>query len=142
VPAENLCFEVTETAAIGNLNKALGFINSLKEIGCCFALDDFGSGLSSFAYLKNLPVDYLKIDGAFVKDMVDDPIDASMVAAINQVGHIMNIHTIAEFVENQKIMDALVEMGVDYAQGYHIDKPTPLYEKFPIDQQNNSQLAG
>ncbi len=142
VPAENLCFEVTETAAIGNLNKALVFINSLRDMGCRFALDDFGCGLSSFAYLKSLPVDYLKIDGAFVKDMVDDPIDASMVAAINQVGHIMNIHTIAEFVEDQKIMDALTELGVDYAQGYHIDKPVPLHEKFPIEKYKGSQLCG
>ncbi len=142
IPAENLCFEVTETAAIVNLNKALVFINSLREMGCSFALDDFGCGLSSFAYLKSLPVDYLKIDGSFVKDMVDDPIDASMVAAINQVGHIMGIHTIAEFVEDAKIMAALTELGVDYAQGYHIDKPVPLYEKFPISQLRDSQLYG
>ncbi len=132
LPAGSICFEVTETAAIGNLNKAVDFIERLKQCGCQFALDDFGCGLSSFEYLKSLPVDYLKIDGSFVKDMVDDPIDASMVEAINQVGHIMAIRTIAEFVENQQIVDALTRIGVDYAQGYHIDKPTPLYEKFPV----------
>jgi len=140
VPAANICFEITETAAIGNLNKAISFINSLKKLGCKFALDDFGSGLSSFSYLKSLPVDYLKIDGVFVKDIVDDQVDAAMVAAINQVGHIMKIKTIAEFVENGEIMDILRKLGVDYAQGYHIDKPTPLYEKFPSIQKQKRGL--
>jgi len=134
IPAANICFEITETAAIGNLNKAICFIKSLKKLGCKFALDDFGSGLSSFSYLKSLPVDYLKIDGVFVKDIVDDPVDAAMVAAINQVGHIMNIQTIAEFVENGEIMDILRDLGVDYAQGYHIDRPIPISEKFPIEE--------
>lgn len=142
VPAENICFEITETAAIGNLNKAISFINSLKKLGCKFALDDFGSGLSSFSYLKSLPVDYLKIDGVFVKDIVNDQVDAAMVAAINQVGHIMKIKTIAEFVENGEIMDILRELGVDYAQGYHIDKPMPLYEKFPAIQQRGLKKTG
>jgi diguanylate cyclase (GGDEF)-like protein/PAS domain S-box-containing protein len=135
IPAANICFEITETAAIGNLNEAISFIKSLKKLGCEFALDDFGSGLSSFSYLKSLPVDYLKIDGVFVKDIVDDPVDAAMVEAINQVGHIMKIKTIAEFVENGEIMDMLRKLGVDYAQGYHIDKPLPLDEKFPVTQQ-------
>jgi EAL domain-containing protein (putative c-di-GMP-specific phosphodiesterase class I) len=142
VPAANICFEITETAAIGNLNKAMSFINSLKKLGCKFALDDFGSGLSSFSYLKSLPVDYLKIDGVFVKDIVDDPVDAAMVAAINQVGHIMKIQTIAEFVENGEIMDILRKLGVDYAQGYHIDKPMSLYEKFPNAQQQGLKKTG
>ncbi len=135
IPAENICFEVTETAAIGNLNKAILFIESLKKLGCQFALDDFGSGLSSFSYLKSLPVDYLKIDGAFVKGIVDDEVDAAMVEAINQVGHIMKIKTIAEFVENAEIMLVLKGLDIDYAQGYHIDKPIPLIEKFPLIQQ-------
>ncbi len=135
IPAKNICFEVTETAAISNLNKAVSFIEGLKKLGCKFALDDFGSGLSSFSYLKSLPVDYLKIDGAFVKGIVDDQVDAAMVEAINRVGHIMNIKTIAEFVENEKIMDVLKNLNVDYAQGYHIDKPLPLEEKFSLTQQ-------
>ena len=142
IPAENICFEITETAAIGNLNKAISFIKSLKKLGCKFALDDFGSGLSSFSYLKSLPVDYLKIDGVFVKDIVDDQVDAAMVEAINQVGHIMKIETIAEFVENGEIMDILRNIGVDYAQGYHIDKPMPLDEKFPVTPQRGFKKAG
>ena len=142
IPATNICFEITETAAIGNLYKATSFIKSLKKLGCKFALDDFGSGLSSFSYLKSLPVDYLKIDGAFVKDIVDDPVDAAMVEAINQVGHIMKISTIAEFVENGEIMDILKNLGVDYAQGYHIDKPSPLNEKFPLSPQRGLKKTG
>ncbi len=142
IPAENICFEITETAAIANLNKAVFFIESLKKLGCKFALDDFGSGLSSFSYLKSLPVDYLKIDGIFVKDIVDDPVDAAMVEAINQVGHIMKIKTIAEFVENAEIMASLKRLDVDYAQGYHIDKPLPLDEKFPLIQRRGLEKAG
>ena len=126
VPAENLCFEVTETAAIANLAIAKEFIARLKVRGCRFALDDFGSGLSSFAYLKNLDVNFLKIDGMFVRDMAEDPIDRSMVKSINEIGHVMGMKTIAEFVEDERILKELEVLGVDYAQGYGIHKPEPL----------------
>jgi diguanylate cyclase (GGDEF)-like protein/PAS domain S-box-containing protein len=121
-----LCFEVTETAAVFNLEKASHMINSLKTLGCRFSLDDFGSGLSSFGYLKNLPVDFLKIDGSFVKDMNTDPMNRAIVEAIHQVGHTLSIRTIAEFVENQEIVNQLLDIGVDFAQGYHFSRPEPL----------------
>ena len=121
-----ICFEITETAAIANLSKASRFIDSLKKQGCWFALDDFGSGLSSFAYLKTLPVDYLKIDGIFVKDIVDDPADFAMVKSIHEVGKSLNKWTIAEFVENDEIKNKLMQIGIDYAQGYGINRPHPL----------------
>jgi len=123
-----ICFEITETSAIVNLTRAQHFINTLKKIGVKFSLDDFGSGLSSFAYLKNLPVDYLKIDGTFVRDIIEDPIDMALVESINQVGHIMGIKTIAEYVENREIFEKLKEVGVDLAQGYYISRPIPLDE--------------
>ena len=128
VPPEKICFEITETAAISNLQVAIHFIQSLKDLGCNFALDDFGSGLSSFAYLRNLPVDYLKIDGMFVKNIAEDSIDLAMVKSINEVGHVMGKKTIAEFVEDEAILEKLVEIGVDYAQGYGIGKPGPIGE--------------
>jgi EAL domain-containing protein (putative c-di-GMP-specific phosphodiesterase class I) len=128
VDPKKICFEITETAAISNFNKAIKFITTLKAVGCKFALDDFGSGLSSFAYLKNLPVDYLKIDGTFVKDMVDDPIDHAMVKSINEIGQVMGKQTIAEFVENDEIMAELKKIGVNYAQGYGIGIPMPFNE--------------
>jgi EAL domain-containing protein (putative c-di-GMP-specific phosphodiesterase class I) len=95
----------------------------MKELGCRFSLDDFGSGMSSFTYLKHLPVDYLKIDGEFVKDLISDPVDQAMVEAINAIGHVMQIETIAEFVESERILDKLRKIGVDYGQGYGIEKP-------------------
>ena len=128
LPPEKFCFEVTETAAIANLTHATRFINVLKSLGCRFALDDFGSGLSSFAYLKNLQVDYLKIDGMFVKDIVDDPIHQAMVKSINDMGHVMGKETIAEFAESEAVLTMLKEIGVDYAQGYGLDRPRPLEE--------------
>jgi diguanylate cyclase (GGDEF)-like protein/PAS domain S-box-containing protein len=126
VTPEKLCFEITETAVIANLCHASTMISILRDMGCRFALDDFGVGLSSFSYLKNLSVDYLKLDGCFVKNMVNDPIDKAMVKAINQIGHTMNIKTIAEFVEDEATLHAVREIGVDYAQGYFVAKPTPI----------------
>ena len=124
----NICFEITETAAILNLSAAFDFIISLKNSGCKFSIDDFGSGLSSFDYLKKLPVDYLKIDGNFVKDITEDPVDLALVKSINEIGHVMGKQTIAEFVENQEILDELNKIGVDYAQGYYLGMPKPLSE--------------
>ena len=126
VPPEKICFEITETTAVANLTGAIHFMELLRRSGCRFALDDFGSGMSSFAYLKNLPVDFLKIDGNFIRDIVPDPVDRAMVEAINQVGHVMGLQTIAEFVENDAIMKQLRRIGVDYAQGFGIAKPQPL----------------
>jgi len=123
---ERLCFEITETAAIENLANALSLIEILRELGCTFALDDFGSGLSSFAYLKTLTVDYLKIDGMFVRDMLAQPLDLAMVRSINEVGQTMGMRTIAEYVENEEIREALGHLGVDYVQGFGVGRPEPL----------------
>lgn len=127
VSAHRIGFEITETAAIQNVAKATHFITSLKSLGCRFSLDDFGSGVSSFTYLKNLPVDYLKIDGSFVVDMAGDRINTAMVESINQIGHLMGIKTIAESVENDQTLLALRSLGVDYVQGYHLGRPRPLH---------------
>jgi diguanylate cyclase (GGDEF)-like protein/PAS domain S-box-containing protein len=121
--ATKICFEITETAAIASFAQANRFIQSLKELGCKFALDDFGSGLSSFGYLKHFPVDFLKIDGAFVKEILHEDIDYEMVRSINQIGHLTDKRTIAEFAENAAIIEKLRELGVDYAQGYGISQP-------------------
>ncbi len=128
VSPEKICFEITETVAVSNLNSAISFMKGLNEIGCQFALDDFGSGISSFGYLKNLPVDYLKIDGMFVKDIVDDPIDRAMVKSINEIGQVMGMKTIGEFVENNEIKAMLKAIGVNYGQGYGLGKPEPLID--------------
>jgi len=126
VPRNKICFEVTETAAILKMDTALEFIHALKEQGFLFSLDDFGSGYSSFTYLRDLPVDYLKIDGTFVKTMDRDKINRSMVKSIHEIGRAMGIKTIAEFVENEDIRSCLQELEIDFAQGYLIAKPRPL----------------
>ena len=133
-PKHLLCFEITETAAIADMGSALKLMESLRELGCQFALDDFGSGLSSFSYLKNLPVDYLKIDGQFIRDMLSDPLDLAMVRSINDIGHTMGIKTIAEFVDNPALRHQLQLLGVDFVQGYLLGKPQPL------DQLHNERL--
>jgi diguanylate cyclase (GGDEF)-like protein/PAS domain S-box-containing protein len=125
-----ICFEITETAAIASYSQANRFIHALKELGCRFALDDFGTGLSSFGYLKHFPVDFLKIDGSFVKEILHDPIDREMVRSINEIGHLTGKRTIAEFAENQEIITMLRGMGIDYAQGYGVSEPKRLVEPF------------
>ena len=137
VPLQCLCFEVTETAAVANLAKAEQLIKTVKSMGCRFSLDDFGSGLSSFGYLRALPVDYLKIDGAIVKEIETDEVSTSMVAAIHQIAEVMQLRTIAEFVENDAIRQKLTDMGVHYGQGFGIDRPAPLagqLERFGPDK--------
>jgi diguanylate cyclase (GGDEF)-like protein/PAS domain S-box-containing protein len=121
--ATKICFEITETSAIASFSQANRFIQALKELGCKFALDDFGTGLSSFGYLKHFPVDFLKIDGSFVKEILHDPIDREMVRSINEIGHLTGKKTIAEFAENLEIINMLRGLGVDYAQGYGVSQP-------------------
>jgi diguanylate cyclase (GGDEF)-like protein/PAS domain S-box-containing protein len=124
IPHASICFEITETTAVTSLSKAAEFIGALREPGCRFALDDFGVGVSSFTYLKQLPVDFLKIDGSFVKNMLNDPVDAAMVEAIHRIGRVMGKQTIAESVETAATLDALRSVGVDYAQGHAIAPPS------------------
>lgn len=131
LPEGAICFEITETAAISNLARVIHFMQALKKLGCKFSLDDFGSGLSSFTYLKNLPVDYLKIDGQFISNVVDDSVDESMVRAISEVGQAMGILTIAERVETKDVLDKLAVLGVAYAQGYYIARPASVQEFEP-----------
>jgi diguanylate cyclase (GGDEF)-like protein len=124
---EIIGFEITETAVIANLSNAMNFIDKVKQLGCRVALDDFGAGLSSFSYLKSIRADYLKIDGSFIKDMLDDPMDHAIVEAINNIGHVVGLQTIAEFVESDATKQRLIKIGVDYAQGNAIQRPNPLF---------------
>ena len=142
LPHGAICFEITETAAISNLSRVIHFMQALKQLGCKFSLDDFGSGLSSFTYLKNLPVDYLKIDGQFIRHVVEDAVDETMVKAINDVGQAMGIETIAERVESKQVIDKLSELGVRYAQGFYIARPTSVQTFEPWSEESSStQLA-
>jgi diguanylate cyclase (GGDEF)-like protein/PAS domain S-box-containing protein len=126
IAPEQICFEITETAVIANLLKAQDFMVGLKTLGCRFSLDDFGSGLSSFAYLKALPVDFLKIDGVFIRDIANNAINRAMVKAINEVGHVMGINVVAEYVEDEPTLQVVRELGLDYAQGYAVGTLRPL----------------
>ncbi|MFK7914915.1 MAG: EAL domain-containing protein, partial [Pseudomonadales bacterium] len=130
VAAENVCFEITETAAINDLGMAQLFITELRSRGFRFSLDDFGTGLSSFTYLQQMPVDYLKIDGSFVSKITTDPISRAMVKAIADVAQAMQVHTVGEFVEDESIRDALTELGITYGQGYLFSRPVPIAQHF------------
>ncbi len=133
IPPAKICFEITETAAVNNMSKARWLIEGVSAIGCRFALDDFGTGMASYGYLKDLPVDFLKIDGIFIKDLQTSSLNKTIVASINQIGHFLGIKTIAEFVGNQSIFEELKRLGVDYAQGYWTGKPMPLQDLFRPD---------
>lgn len=136
-----ICFEITETAAIANLTTAIEMIDYLKQDGFLFALDDFGSGLSSFAYLKSLPVDFLKIDGIFVKDMHKDKVNYAMVKAIQDMGQVLDKQTIAEYVENETVKTLLAELGVNYGQGFHLGKPQPLDDVMYLSSQDTHKTS-
>jgi len=141
LPDGAICFEITETAAISNLSRVVHFMQTLKKLGCKFSLDDFGSGLSSFTYLKNLPVDYLKIDGQFIRNVVDDAVDESMVKAITDVGHAMGIETIAERVETKQVLEKLGTLGIEFAQGYYIARPASVRSFEPWGKKAGRRLA-
>ncbi len=140
IPPRNICFEITETAAISNLTQAVMLIQHFKRLGCKFVLDDFGAGLSSFNYLKHLPIDGIKIDGLFVKGMATNRMDLTMVEAINNIGHAMGLTTTAEFVEDDAIMRKLLDLGVDYAQGNWVQRPRALEEWFSNDGESKRNV--
>ncbi|MGD8207557.1 MAG: EAL domain-containing protein, partial [Thiohalocapsa sp.] len=127
-PPSTICFEITETAALGNLEGASHFMRELAAMGCRFALDDFGTGLSSYAYLRRLPLNYLKIDGSFVHDMNRDPVNRALVTSINQVAHILGLQTIAEWAEDHATVNLLRALHVDFVQGYAVGMPTPIMD--------------
>ena len=128
MPPGKILFEVTETAAISSISVAIDFIRTLREYGCRFLLDDFGTGYASFSYLKTLPLDYVKIDGMFVKDITHSANDLAVVRSINEIGHFMGKLTVAEYVESDAILEQLREIGVDYAQGFAIERPAALHD--------------
>jgi len=141
LPNGAICFEITETAAISNLSRVVHFMDTLKKLGCKFSLDDFGSGLSSFTYLKNLPVDYLKIDGQFIRNVAEDAVDESMVVAISSVGRAMGIETIAERVETKQVLDKLGTLGIEFAQGYYIARPASVQSFQPWGEKTGQLTA-
>ena len=126
IAPHRVCFEITETVAVRNLAQVTRFIGQLREAGCKIALDDFGSGMSSFGYLKNLPVDIIKIDGSFIRDLGTDTMSQAIVRAVTDIGHQRGLEVIAEWVTNSQTLDVLAEIGVDYAQGYVLHKPEPV----------------
>ena len=131
--ADRLCFEITETSAISNLAEVGDLIEGLRRLGCRFSLDDFGTGMASFDYLRSLPVDYLKIDGSFIKDIHTNPISHAMVRAVNDIAHLMGMQTIGEFVESEPIAEVLRGIGVDYLQGYAFGRPQFFMEADVMD---------
>jgi EAL domain-containing protein (putative c-di-GMP-specific phosphodiesterase class I) len=140
IPPQNICFEITETVAISHIDDAIRFMTALRSFGCSFSLDDFGAGISSFGYLKVLPVDYLKIDGSFVREITSDVVSRSMVSAISQIGKTMGLATVAEFVGDDATQEVLRTIGVDYAQGYGVGKPAP-FDAVLEDFKNESSAA-
>lgn len=138
---DSVCFEITETAAIANLTQAATFIQQLQAMGCAFALDDFGAGMSSFAYLKHLPTAYLKIDGSFVREMLDDPVNLVMIEAIQRIGQAMGKRTIAEFVESEAMLERLRGLGIDYAQGHYIARPMPFARGTSVHVETTERFA-
>jgi EAL domain-containing protein (putative c-di-GMP-specific phosphodiesterase class I) len=140
VPPDRLIFEITETAAVANIARAAAFAERLTQVGCKFALDDFGAGFGSFYYLKHLPFDYLKIDGEFVRHCAESETDRILIAAVVQIARGMRKRTIAEFVTNQETVEVLTRLGVDYGQGFHLGKPAPLAEHLAArDSHHESQ---
>ncbi|WP_287589829.1 EAL domain-containing protein [Shewanella sp.] len=142
IPSSCVCFEITETSAIQNRTRAMEMLNQLRRLGFAFALDDFGSGFASYGYLRELPVDYVKIDGCFVRHLASNAKDYAIVKSIHDVCRVMGIETVAEFVENQEIVDKLLEIGVDYAQGYAIGRPKPLEQFYQWQKAHEQQLQG
>ena len=133
IEARRIPFEITETAAVANFSQTRDMIMNIRELGCQFALDDFGSGFSSFNYIKEFPVDYLKIDGAFITNLLHDPIDQTLIKSMIEIARKLNKKIVAEFVENRKVLDLLMQYGTDYAQGYFIGKPSPQLEELNIE---------
>ena len=123
VPPERVCFEITETAAVASMVRAIDLMTKLRKVGCKFSLDDFGAGMASFGYLKNLPVDFVKIDGSFIRNIETDPISHSIVRAVTDIGHQLGLKVVAEWVADEKALEILAGMSVDYAQGFIVHKP-------------------
>ena len=142
VPYPTICFEITETTAISDLGRARTFIQELRDLGSSFAVDDFGSGFASYAYLKSLPVHYLKIDGSFVRNLDKDPVDRAFVESINHIGHVLGLETVAEWAETPQLVDELRAMGVDFAQGYGVGEAVALEElRLGDSEESTSELA-